>query len=387
MTNDKWYYSAETENNKQNCSFFSFFFTIQLKRICIFRRRTLYLSEFYNVIDWFRKMATLIDIARKTQRSISTVSVVLRGESKRFGICAETEQTIRRAASELGYVKNETARAMVSGKNRVLGFVSAQRRSVEYSGRLLSGALDSASQAGYALRVFHYNSDELGPLCRSLLSRQIRGILISGDLGRVVTDRIIDECNLNGIHCVTVNLSNQRKGFGVVSDDTGGMSDMVEKLYRAGHRKIAMLCSGNKAEYSKKRLNGYCAGMKKCGLRKKVFTPVEGRYPPLSKLTDGGYTAVLCETDYIAAELMQQAYADGVRVPGTISVCGFAGMQLADYAALPLTTVAQDFEGMGEKAASLLISVLEKGTAPARGKVENISLPTRIRIQKTTKGF
>ena len=42
-------------------------------------------------------MATLIDIARKTQRSISTVSVVLRGESKRFGICAETEQTIRRA--------------------------------------------------------------------------------------------------------------------------------------------------------------------------------------------------------------------------------------------------------------------------------------------------
>ena len=332
-------------------------------------------------------MATLTDIARKTRLSVSTVSVVLRGESKRFGICAETEKTVRKAADELGYVKNETARTMVSGKSRILGFVSGQRSSVEYSGRLLSGALESASLASYALRVFYYHTDEPDRLCTTLLSQQIHGILIAGDLGRNCADRIIEACTRRRIHCVTVNLSNQRKGFGVVSDDAGGMSEMVENLYRGGHRKIAMFSSRIEAEYVQKRLNGYCAGMKKSGLPEKVFTPEAGKYPELSKLTEAGYTAVLCESDYIAARLMQQAYAEGILVPESISVCGFAGMQVADYAALPLTTVSQDFEGMGEKAASLLISVLEKGNTPSDGIIENISLPTRIRIQKTTKGI
>jgi len=332
-------------------------------------------------------MATLTDIARKTRLSVSTVSVVLRGESKRFGICAETEKTVRQAADELGYVKNETARTMVSGKSRILGFISGHHSSVEYSGRLLSGALESASLAGYALRVFYDQTKEPDRLCTTLLSQQIRGILISGDLGRVCADRMIEACSDHGIHCVTVNLSNQRKGFGVVSDDAGGMSEMVKLLYYAGHRKIAMFSSRVEAEYVQKRLNGYRAGMERYGLPEKVFTQKQGKYPELSKLVEAGYTAALCESDYIAARLMQQAYAEGIRVPESISVCGFAGMQVADYAALPLTTVSQDFEGMGEKAASLLISVLEKGKTPADGNLENISLPTRIRIQKTTKGI
>ena len=34
-----------------------------------------------------------------------------------------------------------------------------------------------------------------------------------------------------------------------------------------------------------------------------------------------------------------------------------------------------------------IFSVLENGTGPVRGKVKNISLPTRIQIQQTTKGL
>ena len=332
-------------------------------------------------------MATLLDIARKTKRSISTVSVVLRGDAKRFGISAATENAIRRTAASLDYVKNETARTMVSGKSRILGFISGTRSEVEYSGRLLYGALEKASMEGYAFRVFHYNSDEPEHLCNTLLSRQIRGILISGSQGRANTDRIVEECARHGIHCVTVNLSNQRQGFGVVSDDARGMAEMVVLLYQGGHRKIALFSCGTADEFARRRLKGYAAGMKKCGLPESVFTPVRERYPALSKLVRSGFSAVLCDSDYTAAKLMQQAYRTGIRVPETISVCGFAGMQVADYAALPLTTISQDFEGMGEKAAALLISVLENGTGPVRGKVKNISLPTRIQIQQTTKGI
>lgn len=329
-------------------------------------------------------MATLIDIAKKTCRSVSTVSVVLRGEAGKFGICKETEKQIRQAAAELGYVKNETARTMASGKSRVLGFISGGRRTVEYSGRLLLGALESASSLQYSLRVFYSCPDTRETLIPTLQAQQIRGVLISGDLGTESAAWIIEECSKYGIHCVTANLSNPREGFGVVSDDAGGMEAMVCRLHENGHRKIALLSSLASVQYSKKRLSGYRAGMRKCGLPPKVFLS-DGADLPM--LVGQGFTAVMCESDYIAAVLMQQAYAAEIRVPEIISVCGFAGMQVADFAALPLTTVAQDFEGMGEKAAQLLIAMLEKGIVPQGGRVRNFSLPTSIRIQKSTKGI
>ncbi|MBO4632582.1 MAG: LacI family DNA-binding transcriptional regulator [Lentisphaeria bacterium] len=331
-------------------------------------------------------MATIKDIARKTGRSVSTVSVVLRNEAQRFGIRPETEKEIRQAAKELGYVKNDCARTMASGKSRVIGFLTAVRSSVEYPGRLLSGALERASAREYALRVFHYDPEVPDSLITTLLSQQIRGILISGDLGRPAADRIIAECSGRGIRCVTVNLSNQVEGFGIVSYDAGGMKKLVEWLFAHGHRKIAMLSCSSQEEYARKRLNGYLAGMRSCGLRDAVFGPSSGGYPSLARLRETGFSAVMCDTDYTAASLMQQAYRDGIRVPETISVCGFAGMQVADFAALPLTTVDQDFEGMGETAAEMLINVLEKGILPEPGKIKNISLPTRLNIQKTTKG-
>ena len=60
-----------------------------------------------------------------------------------------------------------------------------------------------------------------------------------------------------------------------------------------------------------------------------------------------------------AERLLQQAYKHGIRIPEELPIYGFSGMQLASYAALPLSTIVQDFEGMGEKGAEMLIQLLE----------------------------
>ena len=82
---------------------------------------------------------------------------------------------------------------------------------------------------------------------------------------------------------------------------------------------------------------------------------------------------------------MQQAYAQGIRIPDEISICGYSGIKLADYSALPVTTVIQDFEGMGKKAAEILISQVEKRSSIRKGTVKNIALPTMLKIQKSTR--
>lgn len=333
-------------------------------------------------------MPTIKDIAKITGLSVSTVSVVLRGDTGRFGIRPETERKVRQAADRIGYMRNDFARTMVKGKSRVLGFIARAGINPEYSGRLLCGAQLGASEREYAIRFFLYDKSGEETLIPTLLSSRIGGVLISGDLGRTLTDRICRLCRAAGILCATVNLSNRVDGVGVVSDDEGGMAEMVCALHRMGHRRIYMFRTASTAEFARTRLAGYRRGMRACGLRGASVLLKTGDevLPPLETLIRRGYTAAVCDTDYTAARLMQQAYERGIRIPEEISLCGFAGVQVADFAAAPLTTVAQDFEGMGRRAATELIRRLERGEGKARkSHIENIRVSARLRIQKTTK--
>ena len=333
-------------------------------------------------------MPTIKDIAQKTGLSVSTVSVVLRGEARRFGIREETEQRIRETAAELGYVRDDCARTMASGKSRVLGFIAGNRLQMEYAGRLLAGALTGATKLNYSLRFFLYdNNFKPEQLIMELQAQKIRGILLSGDLGHHRIDPLIRQCTNYGIQCGTVNISNRVSGIGVASDDSSGMEEMVRRLYALGHRKISYQTVDTEAEYARKREKGYLAGIRKCGLEASCFKiQISEEYQiDIRNILVSGCTALLCYSDHLAARLLQQAYQHGIRIPEELSICGFSGMQLANYAALPLSTIVQDFEGMGEKGAEMLIQLLENKSENKKDKLKNIVLPTTILMQTTTR--
>lgn len=328
-------------------------------------------------------MATLKDLAAATGLSVSTVSVVMRGDAARFGIKNETVELVRASALKIGYVKNDFARAMASGKSRVLGFVSHSRASVEYAGRQLYGALQKVSELGYSLRVFHYQGEKPEVFLSGLQSQNIRGILLSGELGRENIDRLMTCCGEHDIFCIPVNLSNRIGGIGVVSDDAAGMSELVQYLIGEGHRRIAYYGTGDDPEYAQKRRDGYRDAMKEAGLRPLILHSEQN--VSLTALLRRKVSAVVCDSDYLAARMMQQAYQTGTAIPEEISICGFGGIQIADFAALPLTTVAQDFEGMGAAGAEKLIENLEHPRRFPAGKTENIRLAASLKIQKTTR--
>lgn len=327
-------------------------------------------------------MATLKDIAKSASFSVSTVSAVLRGDAEKLGICAETVEKIRRTAAEIGYVKNDYARTMASGKSRVLAFITDTGRNVEYQGKLLSGVLEEASAHDYSLRIFDYKAQSENELLSKLLSLRIKGVLISGDLLKYTIEKIVTLFSQHNICCATLNHSNQICGIGAESDDVQGMSEMVEYIYGAGHRKIAYYGVMNDEEYAQKRLNGYLRSIEKYGLKSYIY-----QYSAKVKLKDmikNGLTAVIGESDYMGAVLLQQAYSDSIKVPEEISICGFAGMEVSTFAARPMTTVVQDFIGMGKSAAQMLINVLEKKDFMKGKKTLNTKLKTELKIQQTT---
>lgn len=327
-------------------------------------------------------MATLKDIAKYTSFSVSTVSVVLRGDAAKFGICEETADTIRRAAVAMGYVRNDYARIMAGGKSRVLAFITNTGRNVEYHGKLLSGALEEASTRGYSLRIFNYAAQSESDLLLDLLSFRIDGVLLSGDLLGDTIKKLITYLQQYNIYCATVNHSNQIFGVGAESDDIAGMTSMVEYLFKNGHRKIAYFGLISQEEYSKKRLNGYYKGVEKFGLHPYVYEYSQD--VRLQEIVKKGITAIVGESDYIGASLLQQAYSESINIPEDISVCGFAGMEVSTFAARPMTTVEQDFVEMGRSAAKLLINILENPDVIQERKIINTTIETKLKIQKTT---
>jgi DNA-binding LacI/PurR family transcriptional regulator len=70
--------------------------------------------------------------------------------------------------------------------------------------------------------------------------------------------------------------------------------------------------------------------------------------------TDASITAVLCGNDDLAVGLVSGLSRVGRRVPEDISVVGFDDIPLAEFTSPSLTTVRQDFAGLGRDAFELL---------------------------------
>jgi DNA-binding LacI/PurR family transcriptional regulator len=87
---------------------------------------------------------------------------------------------------------------------------------------------------------------------------------------------------------------------------------------------------------------------------------------------------VLCDDDVIAAGMLAAAQAEGVDVPGELSVVGFDDLDLTRLTSPALTTVAIDAEGLGAAAFELLHARL-RGEEP-----DDRVLPVELVVRDST---
>ena len=85
-----------------------------------------------------------------------------------------------------------------------------------------------------------------------------------------------------------------------------------------------------------------------------TWEPESGRLIGLGLAARPEVTAVFCGNDEIAIGLMRGVAQTGRRVPDDLSVVGFDDHPLAAFWSPPLTTVDQDFAGLGARAYELL---------------------------------
>ena len=97
-------------------------------------------------------MIRVSDIAEKLKLSRVTVSAILNDRYRKLGISEKTAARVRDCAQELGYLPNQNALSMKSGRSMTIGMLSSSLGE-EWGAKILVGALSAIQNCPYSLRI------------------------------------------------------------------------------------------------------------------------------------------------------------------------------------------------------------------------------------------
>ena len=181
-------------------------------------------------------MVTLKDIAKECNVSFSTVSKALKGSPE---ISEETINLIRKKAIEMGYHPNIAARTLRTSKTYNLGVIFEDKTGAgfqhQYFAKIISGFQDVAQSKNYEITFMSYNRTRENDYYNHSKSRNFDGVAI---LSADFTNQRIKELVNSEIPTVTLDYSYDENHTAVLSDNTKGMTDLVEYVIQKGHKKI-----------------------------------------------------------------------------------------------------------------------------------------------------
>ncbi|HEX4251959.1 MAG TPA: LacI family DNA-binding transcriptional regulator [Pseudonocardia sp.] len=340
---------------------------------------------------------TLASVAALAGVSPSTASLAFAGSSR---VTAETRQRVFTAAQELGYAGPDPLAA------------SLRRRRTGVVGTFVGERLLYAFRDPEAIQLLDGITEVLSPHGVGLL-------LLAGDAGRPAQEQlaripldaaIFATCGMAGDPALALL---QRRAVPVVVvegpvmeglplidiDDRRGTAELAGHLRDLGHRRVATVTMPLRLDGTRGLVS---AEREAAGMYRVVFkrlagvTDVFGKVPAFevaSNVVDEGAraghalldvpadrrpTAVLAQSDLLAAGVLRAAAELGLRVPEDVSVAGFDGADLPWLRPTVLSTVVQPSDEKGRTAARAVLDLLA-GRQPT-----DVTLPVWMRVGTTT---
>ena len=300
--------------------------------------------------------ATIYDIAKLAGVNPSTVSRALTTPGR---ISAKTEAKIRAAAEELNYRVNPFARALPTGRTKLIAFTIADITNPVFFD-LVRGAEQVAGEAGYTLVVAE--SQESSTKEASTLARilpMVDGVVMGttrledAEIAKVNSEKPVVLANrlVNGVADVVPNIE-------------PGLHQAVAHLADLGHKHIAYLSGPTSSWMNTRRWQVVMESALKLGLTVVEIGPnsptLATGAESLDRIRAAGVTAVITYNDLMAIGLLRRAVEAGIRVPEQLSIVGFDNSFGSDFTTPALTTVSQPLMELGARAVTVLLDILEE---------------------------
>ena len=287
-------------------------------------------------------MVSMRDIAEKCSVSVATVSKALNNHSD---ISEETRKKIRQTASDMGYYPNSAARALKTNRSYNIGVLMNDRAhsglTHEYFSAVLEGVKVESESRGYDItfinthnrKMTYYehckyrNLDGVVIACADFEEPEVQEV-VNGAIPSVTIDYIFNNCT------------------SVSSDNVKGMRELVQYVYKMGHRKIAYIHGESNSEVTKERLASF--------------------YMTLEELDVDVPDEYVKSSEYL----------------NDISMVGYDGIKLSQILNPKLTTVEQQSRKIGMLAARELIACIEN---PKTALVKRVVVDGRLLEGETVK--
>lgn len=341
-------------------------------------------------------MVTMGDIAERAGVSRPTVSVILNERHGEIGIAEDTRRKVLAAAEELGYRRNELARAVKTGKSLTIGFLAATT-TLEYTSRFFSGAVDAAEDRNYSIQRFRIHEEDAKQDRKTIVrcvEHRLAGVVVYDPNLALPLGEMRREFEAHTLPTVLLDYKTpQTWGIGVASDDESGAEQAVQHLVEMGHRRI-LFCGGvENVGASVPRLAGYERAMRQCGLGDSVraiwtnWHFYEQTPQLLSLMAEPAPpTAVFCASDALALNAMRVLRSLGHEVPRDVSVIGFGDLLRTDASDPALTTVHVPYEAIGQKAVQLLLESGASGNGHGKDRAGRDVLTSMIGSGSASNG-
>lgn len=329
---------------------------------------------------------TIVDIAKKLRISPSTVSRALNDHPD----CSQrTKEIVRKTAVALSYSPNLSAKNLKSNRTTTIGVIVPEIEH-EFFSSVISGIEEVAYECNHSIIVCQSNESYEREIENAILMirHRVAGVIVSislttrnGHHFQLLSKRRIPLVFFDRV-CDDVTASK------VIIDDYQSAYDAVSYLIKRGRKKIAHFGGSKNVQIYSRRRDGYVDAIEKNQLPvlEKLMTNgqlyEEHGYNSFDVLLREGNIpdAVFAVNDNVAIGAFQRIQEAGLKIPDDVAIIGFSNDKITRLVNPPLTTVDQPSKEMGEKAAEILIQIIEgKPIEPT-----TLVMPTRLIVRGST---
>lgn len=320
------------------------------------------------------------DVARVAGVSHQTVSRVLNNHPN---VSSKTRERVEQAITELGYRRNTAARSLVTRRSQTIGVLGSELAQYGPSHTLL-GVQQAARDAGYFVSVAglrEVTPETIKDAIAHFMDQGVDGIVVT--VPHPGTFDVLKDITTQ-VPLVAVGSIGDEHLSGATVDQRQGARLAVQHLLGLGHKRIGHLSGPADWIDAAARIEGWRdavgdAGLEPAALIEGDWSAECGYREGLKIATDRAMTALFVANDQMALGVLRAFNELGVLVPEDISVVGFDDQPESAYFIPPLTTVAQDFEELGQRCISLLLDRLESGESGTPAVVQ-----PRLVVRETT---
>jgi len=355
------------------------------------------------------KPVTLKDIAERASVSQSVVSTVLNERQNGIFVSDGTRQNVLAAAAHLGYIARHRALPSIrkphtpryhgrAAESHLIGVLLGRR----FTGSLFTdtfyGINEVLSEQGYHplmldtyAETYQKAAGKEAECLRYARDSGFAGVVLWHEGGPANVDLIGSLREEMPVVAIDRRVPGVELDF-VGTDNFHGAYEATQYLISRGHTRIAHLTRMESTEAAADRLCGYqralCDAFLEFDPRNLILVRDGGLRLDRDKVVSlfsgpNAPTAVFLLADFWAPAVIAELRRLGRSVPEDVALVGFDDAVPPGMEDLGLTTMAQDFEGIGKTAGSL---ILRRIADPQACPVAQV-FPARLVVRHSSLGY